>query len=99
MKPNMGKNTDVMPKIPDAAVSVVDTIKFPAPPVVAVDAKRVPAELPFTAAAVPPPAMIAKPHCITSELTSPNDNAMSNVPAIPAKGTAMVSNILSIQGM
>ena len=94
-----GRKIEVIPRIPDAAVSVVETTKLPAPPVVAVDASRVPAELPLTAAAVPPPAMMASPHCITSELTSPKDSAMSNVPAIPANGTAMVSKMLSTQGM
>ena len=85
--------------IPAAAVSVEETTKFPVPPVVAVEAIRALAAVPFTAAAVPPPAIMANPHCITSELASPNDKAISIVPAIPAKGIAIESKRLSIQGI
>lgn len=44
------------------AVSVDATTEFPKPPVVAVDAARVPAKPELMAAAVPPPAIKAKAH-------------------------------------
>ena len=49
--------------IPAPAVSVVATTEFPKPPVVAVEAARVPANPELIAAAVPPPAINAKAHC------------------------------------
>ena len=47
---------------PAPAVSVVATTEFPKPPVVAVEAARVPAKPELIAAAVPPPAIKAKLH-------------------------------------
>lgn len=47
---------------PAPTVSVVATTLFPIPPVVAVDAARVPAKPDAMVAAVPPPAIRAKAH-------------------------------------
>lgn len=49
--------------IPAPAVSVVPTTEFPNPPVVAVDAARIPANPELIVAAVPPPAIKARAHC------------------------------------
>lgn len=54
------ERTDISPA---PAVSVVATRLFPIPPVVAVDAARVPANPEAIVAAVPPPAISAKAHC------------------------------------
>lgn len=74
-------------------------IKFPIPSVDTDDAILPLATLPFIAAAVPPPAMIASAHRISSESMPVSEIAIKKVPAIPASGTEMVSSALSIIGM
>ncbi len=89
------ENTDMSTEVP---VSMVATIGFPIPPVVAVDINRVAPELPATAAAVPPPAIIAKAQVIGG-LKSATVDTITAVPAIAAKGMAIESKALSIYGM
>ena len=84
-------STDITTEVP---VSIVETTGFAIPPVVAVDAKRVAPELPATAAAVPPPAIIAKAQVITG-LKSATVETITAVPAIAAKGIAIESKALS----
>ena len=79
-------------------VSTVETIGLPSPPVVAVEVNRVAAVAELIAAAVPPPAIMAKPHVIKG-LKSTNVEAMTAVPAMAANGMAIVSKILSIKGI
>lgn len=79
-------------------VSTVETIGLPIPQVVADDVKRVAAVAELIAAAVPPPAIMAKPH-VNSGLKSTNVEAMTAVPAMAANGIAIVSKILSTKGI
>ena len=79
-------------------VSTVETTGFATPPVVAVDANLVAPEVPATAAAVPPPAIIAKAQVING-LKSATVETITAVPAIAAKGMATESNKLSTYGM
>ena len=67
-------------------------------PVVAVEANRVVLDVPAIAAAVPPPAIIAKDH-VTAGLKSAMVDIITAVPARAANGTAMVSNKLSVYGI
>lgn len=91
---NAGINKDTIVIIIELPVSIVETMGLPKPPVVAVEAKRVTPELPATAAAVPPPAMIAKAQVITG-LKSATVDIITAVPAIVARGMAIESNTLS----
>jgi len=87
--------TDITSDVP---VSKVDTIGLAIPPVVAVEANRVVLDVPATAAAVPPPAIMAKAQVITGLKSATVDNIMA-VPASAAKGTVILSNRLSTYGM
>ena len=89
------ENTDITIEVP---VSIVDTIGFAIPPVVAVDANLVAPELPATAAAVPPPAIIAKAQVIAG-LKSATVDTITAVPAIAANGMAIESKRLSTYGI
>ncbi len=89
-----GKMTAIKDNPTDAVVSTVDTIGFATPPVVVVEAKRVTPEDPATAAAVPPPAIIANAHVITG-LKSATVETITAVPATAANGIAIESNALS----
>lgn len=82
----------------DVPVSSMATTGLAIPPVVTVDANRVVLEVPATAAAVPPPAIMANDHVITG-LKSATVESIIAVPARAAKGTAIVSNKLSIYGI
>ena len=97
-KATIGKNRDSNDMTTEPPDSTVETTGFAIPPVVAVDDKRNNDTLPLIAEAVPPPAMIAKAHVKTGFI-SPSVATITTVPAIPAKGIANVSKILSIQGM
>ena len=55
-----GTNIAVSETTVAVPVSIVETTGLPNPPVVAVEARRLVAEAPFIAEAVPPPAMIAR---------------------------------------
>lgn len=79
-------------------VSIVEITELPIPPVVADDVIRVAAVAELMAAAVPPPAIMAKPH-VNSGLKSTNVEAITAVPAMEANGIAIVSNKLSTNGM
>lgn len=79
-------------------VSTVETTGFPRPAVLTEDVNRVPAEALLTTLAVPPPAMMAKTHVIIGE-SSAMVETITAVPAIAAKGTAILSSILSIKGI
>lgn len=79
-------------------VSIVETIGLASPPLATVDVRRNEAALPLIAAAVPPPAIIAKAQ-VAIGFKSPTVAKTTAVPAIPARGRAMESNILSTQGM
>ena len=86
------ENTDITIEVP---VSIVEITGFASPPVVAVEANLVAPELPATAAAVPPPAIIAKAQVITG-LKSATVDTITAVPAIAANGIATESKRLSM---
>jgi len=69
-----GINMDTTDIIRDVPVSIDDTMGFAIPPVVAVEANRVVLDVPATAAAVPPPAIIAKAQVITGLKSATVDN-------------------------
>ena len=79
-------------------VSMVETIGLPIPPVVAVEVSLVAAVAELIAAAVPPPAIMAKPQ-VNNGLKSTSVEAMTAVPAMAANGIAIVSKILSTKGI
>src|SRR5690606_19466026 len=79
-------------------VSIVDIMGFPTPPVVVVEVSLVTLEELEMAAAVPPPAMMAKDHDIIG-LKSTIVDIITAVPANAARGMEILSNILSIKGM
>lgn len=93
-----GINRDTIVITIELPVSKVDTTGFAKPPVVAVEAKRVTPELPATAAAVPPPAMMANAQVIAG-LKSATVDTITAVPAMVANGIAIESNILSTYGI
>jgi hypothetical protein len=88
-----GKNIEKDDISIDVPVSTVEIIGFAIPPVVAVDAV-----VPLITDAVPPPAIIAKAHVIIGDKSATVDT-ITAVPAIAAKGIAIVSNKLSNQGI
>ena len=75
-------------------VSTVETTGFAIPPVLTVDANLVALVVTATAAAVPPPAIIANAQVITG-LKSATVDTITAVPAIAASGIAAESNRLS----
>lgn len=95
---NKGMNMDVMVMIIEVPFSTAETTGFITPAVVAVDVKRVTLEVPEIAAAVPPPAIIAKAHVITG-LKSDTVESITTVPANAASGTETVSKRLSTYGI
>ena len=95
---NIGKNIEIMDITMDVPVSIVDTIGFPKPAVETVEPNLVALAELFTAAAVPPPAIIAKAQVITG-LKSATVDTITAVPAMVASGIAMVSKKLSTTGM
>lgn len=78
-------------------VSMVDTIGFATPAVVAVEVNLPAAFAPFIADAVPPPAMMANDHVTTGSKLATVET-MTALPAIAANGSDIVSSALSIQG-
>ncbi len=95
---NIGKKTETTDIIIAVPVSIVETIGFPIPAVETVEPNRVALAELFIAAAVPPPAIIAKAQVITG-LKSATVATITATPAIVANGIAIVSNTLSIIGM
>ena len=82
----------------EVVVSIKETIGFPKPAVVAVDANLPVAEAPLMAVAVPPPAMIAKDQVITGS-RSAIVATITAVPAKAARGSAILSSKLSTYGI
>ena len=95
MAANMGKKIEIIDMTMEVPVSIVETTGFAIPPVVAVEANLVVLEVPATAAAVPPPAIMAKDQVITG-LKSATVESIIAVPANAANGIAILSNKLSI---
>lgn len=93
-----GKKMEIRDMNAAVTVSIVDTMGFPRPPVVVVDANLVALEDPEIATAVPPPAIMAK-HQDTTGLKSTIVDIITAVPAKAASGTDILSNKLSINGM
>ena len=98
IKAIIGKKIAITDKNEAVAVSVVETIGFPKPPVFKLEAARVAAVVVEIAAAVPPPAINANPQVNIGSKFSIVD-AIATVPAIPAKGNEIVSNKLSTNGI
>ena len=94
----IGKKIETIDIITEVPVSTVETIGFAIPPVVAVEVNLVTLDVPATAAAVPPPAIIAKAQVITGLKSATVDNIIA-VPASAANGTDIESNKLSIYGI
>ena len=97
-KATIGKKMAKIDMIIEAPVSIVDTIGLPNPAVETVEVTRDTPAAPFIVAAVPPPAMMASDHVITG-LKSAIVDTITAVPAIVAKGIAMVSSKLSTTGI
>ncbi len=93
-----GKKIETMDITTEVPVSSVETKGFPKPAVETVEPNRVALAELFTAAAVPPPAIIAKAQVITG-LKSATVETIIAVPAIVAKGIATVSKRLSTTGI
>lgn len=79
-------------------VSTVDTNGLAKPPVVPLDASLPAAFAPLIIVAVPPPAIIAKDQVTTGSKLAAVETTTA-VPAIPAKGMARLSKVLSTQGI
>lgn len=97
-KARTGKTNEIIVITIEVPVSTIETTGFPIPAVVTVDASLVALEVPEIAIAVPPPAIIAKAHVI-SGLKFTMVESITTVPATAAKGTAILSNKLSIYGI
>ena len=95
---SIGIKIDTIDMTIEVPVSIVETIGFPIPAVETVEPNLVALAELFMAAAVPPPAIIAKAQVITG-LKSATVDTITAVPAIVAKGIAIVSRALSIMGM
>lgn len=90
-----GKKIEITDMNIAVIVSIEDTIGLPKPPVVVVEVSLATLDEPEIAAAVPPPAMMARHHEIIG-LTSTIVDIITAVPAIAARGTEMLSSKLSI---
>ena len=82
----------------EVPVSIAENMGLPIPAVDTLEPKRVVDVVLFMASAVPPPAIIAKAQVITG-LKSATVKTIKAVPAMVAKGTAIVSNALSATGI
>jgi len=94
----MGAKIEAVVTTKAVPVSTVETMGFPKPPVVAVDANRLAALAPFMAVAVPPPAIMANDQVTTGSRLATVET-ITAVPAIAARGTAKLTKRLSIHGM
>ena len=94
----IGRKIEIIDKKTEVPVSMVETTGFPIPAVVDVDANLVADVVPAMAAAVPPPAIIAKAQ-VNTGLKSIAVETIIAVPAMAAKGIAMVSKRLSTKGI
>ena len=95
---NIGKNIETIDITMENPVSIEETTGFPNPAVETVEPNRVTLAELFTAAAVPPPAIIAKAQVING-LKSASVDTITAVPAMVANGIAIVSKRLSITGI
>jgi len=93
-----GKTTEAVDTTTAVPVSTAETAGLARPPVVPVETNLPVAEAPFIAVAVPPPAIIAKDHVTTGSKLAMVET-ITAVPAIAAKGTAILSSKLSTQGI
>ncbi len=93
-----GTKMDAVLTATAAPVSTVDTSGLANPPVVPVEVSLPAAFAPLMAVAVPPPAIMAKDQVTTGSKFAAVETTTA-VPAIPAKGMAMLSNTLSTQGI
>ena len=82
----------------EVPVSTVVKTGFAIPPVVVLEVNRAAEVFPLIAAAVPPPAIIAKVQ-VTTGLKSVTVATITAVPAKVAKGRAIVSSKLSNHGI
>lgn len=93
-----GRKIDRMDIANEIPVSAVEITGLPIPAVLT-DEVALAAPIPvLMAAAVPPPAIIAKAH-VTTGSNSANVDTIITVPAKVANGIAIVSSKLSIKGM
>lgn len=95
---NIGKNIETIAITIEVPVSIVETIGFPIPAVDTVEPNLVALAELFIAVAVPTPAIIANAQ-VTTGLKSATVETITAVPAMVAKGIAIVSKALSIMGM
>ena len=93
-----GEKIETMDITAEVLVSSVVKNGLPKPAVETVDPNRVVLAELFTAAAVPPPAIIAKDQVIKG-LKSATVDTITAVPARVASGIAIVSNRLSTTGI
>ncbi len=98
IKATSGKKIDTIAITIEVPVSIVETRGLPSPAVESDDVNRVALEVPLMIAAVPPPAIMAKAQ-VTTGLKSETVETITAVPAIVAKGIAIVSKRLSIKGI
>ena len=87
-----GTKTDMTESKTEVPVSTVEITGLASPAVVAVEARREVEVDVLIAAAVPPPAMIARIQVKKGSISETVDNMIA-VPETAAKGTAMVSRI------
>ena len=95
---NIGKKMETIDITIEVPVSIVETTGFAIPAVETVEPNLVALVELFTAAAVPPPAIMANAHVITG-LKSATVDTITAVPAIVANGIAIVSKRLSTTGI
>ncbi len=95
---NMGKKIEIRDIKIEVPVSIVETTEFPKPAVDTVEPNRVALAELFTAAAVPPPAIMASTQVMAGPKSATVDT-ITAVPAMVAKGIAMESKRLSTKGM
>ena len=97
-KARMGKKMETTAITIEVPVSTVVKTGFASPPVVVLEVSLATEVFPLIAAAVPPPAIIAKAQ-VTTGLKSETVATITAVPAKVANGKAIVSSKLSNQGI
>ena len=93
-----GTSIDAVETATAVPVSTTDTTGFAKPPVVVEEVNLPAAFAPLIMVAVPPPAMMAKAQVVTGSKPA-TDDTIAAVPAIPARGIAILSKRLSTQGI
>ncbi len=94
----MGRKMEAIDITTAPPVSTVETTGFPSPAVLTEEVNRVPALALFTRVAVPPPAIMAKAQVIIGERSAMVET-ITAVPAIAARGIAILSKALSTNGI